>query len=161
MKIFIEAQGDTDEVMNFVSYIKKHYNDIRLITAAEKIEARPYELISGTLIKLGIKPNQIGCRLLITAAAKLIEDERLYDRAITKLLYPALGEIYNMAPHRIERNIRSAIERGWASGEPPFQRLVFGYDNKNAEKRRPNNSAFIRGVANYILYSAKKNKGGD
>ena len=69
--------------------------------------------ISRFLLWLGVPTGYDGYEPLVEALVLLAEDPR---QPITKVLYPAVAKRLGCGNNSVERNIRGAIEHGWAVG---------------------------------------------
>lgn len=94
--------------------------------------------IDGELTTLGMPQDLRGYYYLIAGIILSAEDISLAVSSVTKRLYPAIADICNTTPTRVERCIRHAIER-------TNSYKLFGDPNK-----KPTNSAFIACMANRI-----------
>lgn len=75
--------------------------------------------------------------------------------AMTKELYPAIGDIYSTTPQRVERAIRHAIELAWDNGDMDVLSTYFSYRiRKSTEK--PTNSEFIATISDIVRLEMKK-----
>lgn len=98
--------------------------------------------------KAGIPAHLKGYRYAIEAVIDVYERPNMID-AITKELYPAVAEVYDTTPFRVERAIRHAIEVAWNRGSVEFLDGIFGY-TIHYEKSKPTNSEFIAGIVEYL-----------
>ncbi len=113
-----------------------------------KTEEELENIISDRLIEIGIPVRLKGYRYLITAIAKVVEDETLLE-GITKILYPDVAKLHNSTPQRVEKAIRHAIEVAWSRDVAEEIKKEFNYFGK----RRPTNSEFIATVSRFIKVS--------
>ena len=72
------------------------------------VELRATELIQ----QIGIPANLKGYNYTRTAIMLAVEDFTLIDR-MTKGLYPAVAEVHNTTPTRVERAIRHSVDAAW------------------------------------------------
>ncbi len=105
------------------------------------------QMIAAILKELGISQRLKGYFCLKDAIALSVRDMRVIN-AITKTIYPLIGERYGIRKECVERNIRHAIRRGWEEAEPERELEYFGYTRNTGKK--PANSEFIAAVADYI-----------
>lgn len=130
------------------------------ITAAGQLlpqapQERDYELeVTEVLHQMGIPAHVKGYQYLRDAILYIMDDINLLG-AVTKELYPLVGEKYNTSASRVERAIRHAIELAWNRGNVDMMIQYFGY-TINTEKGKPTNSEFIAMVADKIRLSMKK-----
>ena len=94
--------------------------------------------IDGELTALGMPQDLLGYYYLIAGIILSAEDISLAVNSITKRLYPAIADICDTKPIRVERCIRHAIEH-------TNSYKLFGDPDK-----KPTNSAFIAFMANRI-----------
>lgn len=78
---------------------------------------------AGILDRLGV-PEHAGREYLMEAAYLAYCDARLTSR-LTKSLYPMVAERFLVTPLAVERAMRHAIERAWASGSIEEQYGIF------------------------------------
>lgn len=72
----------------------------------------PTEAAATFVRRMGIRPNLIGCRYLITAIEMTLRCPAL-SNSMMHGLYPAVASCYGVKPHAVERNIRKAIESAY------------------------------------------------
>jgi two-component system response regulator (stage 0 sporulation protein A) len=116
------------------------------ITNTEPKTVKPIEnldyKISAFLKELGIPARYSGYSYLREGIKLLIQDSNM--QKITKTLYPALAEMYNVSYAGVERSIRYAIETSWDKNRNhPFYQF---YDS------RPTNLAFISDVVDKFKF---------
>lgn len=93
------------------------------------------EQINRFLLWLGVSTVYNGYLPLVEALMLLAENP---SQSITKVLYPEVAKRIGSGPKAVERNIRSAIEHAWNSGNAErWQKLFPGLDE------RPSNSLFF------------------
>lgn len=68
------------------------------------------------LISLGITKTYIGFPQTAYAVHVATQNEDVLLR-VTKDLYPLVADHFNSTPSRVERNIRTVIDRFWKNGE--------------------------------------------
>ncbi len=61
---------------------------------------------------------------------------------ITKQIYPAIANIYNTTPSRVERAIRHAIEISWNRADYEMMNKIFGH-SIDYDRAKPTNSEFM------------------
>lgn len=121
-------------------HIEDQIRDI-LEEAADDMQTTPYDETISLLLELGIMPNRKGFDMIIEAIELVRNDRNRYMGSITKQLYPTLAKKFNTTPHRVERNIRSAIEAAFDNGAAMNFTELFG--GCRADKGKLENSAFI------------------
>lgn len=82
----------------------------------------------------------------IREAIQLVYNNPDLLSSITKALYPAIAEIFETKPTRVERAIRNSIEIAWGRGNHDAVSKLFGYTSHHM-KQKPTNSEFIAIVA--------------
>ena len=107
------------------------------------------EKLSKVFLSVGIPAHIKGYQFL-REAIKLTIDEPNIINSITKKLYPAVAEIYDTSPSKVERAIRHAIEVAWNRGKIEninnlFGMKVYGVNDK------PTNGEFIALVADKMI----------
>lgn len=106
----------------------------------------PAAEITNILHNLGIPAHIKGYQFLRDAVQMVINNQDLLG-AVTKELYPSIGEKYSSSGPRVERAIRHAITVGWERGNQKYIQEVFGYRN---DKIRPTNAEFIAVLADKL-----------
>lgn len=137
------------------SEVKRESDDqiLKRVTI-EPPQKRDYELeVTEVLHQMGIPAHVKGYQYLRDAILYIMDDINLLG-AVTKELYPLVGEKYNTSASRVERAIRHAIELAWNRGNVDMMIQYFGY-TINTEKGKPTNSEFIAMVADKIRLSMK------
>lgn len=74
--------------------------------------------------------------------------------AMTKELYPAVGEIYDTTAQRVERAIRHAIELAWDNGDMDILSEYFSYRIRKSTDK-PTNSEFIATISDLVRLEIK------
>jgi len=133
------TEGELEETTLSVRKIIEKYN-----------KEKELDLIIGRLfINLGISPNIKGFNYLRTAIIMLINEPRLIE-AVTKKLYPSVGNQYNTTASKVERAIRHAIEVAWNRGKTDVFNEMLGV-NAYTPNDRPTNSEFMALVADRLI----------
>jgi two-component system response regulator (stage 0 sporulation protein A) len=104
--------------------------------------------ITNIMHEIGVPAHIKGYMFLREAINMVMNDIELLS-AVTKELYPAVGEKFNTTSSRVERAVRHAIDVAWARGQVETINKVFGYTIRN-EKGSPTNSEFIAMVADKL-----------
>ena len=109
--------------------------------------------ISNYLHIIGISPHVSGYDFLKAAIEYCVEN---YGRRIcvTTEVYPEVARVCNSTPKRVERNIRTAIDRAWFRGDIEMQHKLFGY-TVNDNKGRPTNKECIAMLTDRIVMRQK------
>ena len=107
------------------------------------------EKLSKVFLSVGIPAHIKGYQFLREAIKLTIEEPNIIN-SITKRLYPAVAEIFDTTPSKVERAIRHAIEVAWNRGKIEninnlFGMKVYGINDK------PTNGEFIALVADKML----------
>ena len=112
--------------------------------------------ITNTLKELGISLKLKGHAFLVSAIEMVIEDKSIiYNRLITKELYPSVAKKYNTTPSRVERAIRHAIHTSFDRGNITLLQKLFGY-TIDYNKSIATNGEFIATLADYFKKTDSK-----
>lgn len=104
--------------------------------------------IAFLLREIGISANIKGYKYLKYSVCLMLENEKFIN-SITKELYPAVAEYFNVSPASVERSIRSAISMAWKRGNPEFLNSIFAC-SVNPEKGKPTNSEFLAVISDKL-----------
>lgn len=104
--------------------------------------------ITNIIHQIGVPSHIKGYLYLREGISMVVNDIDLLS-AVTKELYPSIGEKFNTTASRVERAIRHAIECAWSKGEVEAINIFFGYTIR-IDKGKPTNSQFIAMVADKI-----------
>jgi len=107
----------------------------------------PRTRISNTLVSLGIPTKLRGYTYLREAILLMSRDP---DQAITKVLYPAVGNICGSNKDQVERSIRSAIEKAWLNRDDRVWQLYFP-PGPDGIIPKPSNAVFISRLADHLI----------
>ena len=111
------------------------------------------EKLSKELKRLGFTPSTKGYHYL--SCAILIQiNHRLPIPAMH--LYWCVAIKFDTTPSRVERCMRSAIERAWLQGELDYIHSLF-YSSISPLKDKPTNMQFITTMAEHLRMHAKVN----
>ena len=103
VKIILDSKGQ----LKTIQTIKNVENESNTYFQTEDLlECK----ISRLLTNLGIPASLIGFQYL-KSAIKLVVEEPDSIMGVTKVIYPKIAKEYNSTPNRVERSIRTAIER--------------------------------------------------
>lgn len=109
--------------------------------------------ITNIIHEIGVPAHIKGYQYLRDAITMVVEDMDLLG-AVTKELYPAIAQVNNTTPSRVERAIRHAIEVAWNRGRVETINNLFGYTVQN-DKGKPTNSEFIAIIADKLRLERK------
>jgi len=109
--------------------------------------------VTNIIHEMGVPAHIKGYHYLRDAILMVIDEINLLG-AVTKELYPMIGQKYQTTPSRVERAIRHAIELAWDRGNVDMMTKFFGY-TINLERGKPTNSEFIAMVADKLRIEAK------
>ena len=117
--------------------------------SGRRLRAPIDEKLSKVFLSVGIPAHIKGFQFLREAIKLTIEEPNIIN-SITKRLYPAVAEIFDTTPSKVERAIRHAIEVAWNRGKIEninnlFGMKVYGINDK------PTNGEFIALVADKML----------
>jgi two-component system, response regulator, stage 0 sporulation protein A len=105
--------------------------------------------VSEMLHKLAVAPHLKGYRYLKQAIISVVNDKGMLD-SITHRIYPAIADMFDTTPPRVERAIRCTIENAWDRCRVETMEQVFGY-SLDMNKDKPSNSEFIAMIADKVL----------
>ena len=101
---------------------------------------------SSVLRELGISPRLLGYQYLVEAICYCVEDSKLIN-TITYDIYLKIAEEYKTTIPRVERNIRSAIEKA------DREEIIHFFGNLlKRKKKKPTNVEFISTIAEEIKF---------
>src|SRR5699024_2938284 len=107
-----------------------------------------YNKIIEVIINIDLKTHLSGFNYFKTTIYKTIKDESLLT-AVTKELYPAVADVYDVEPSNIESSMRHVIRVAWKDSKHARNEInKYGYKMKLNE--RPSNSRFISILSNYL-----------
>ena len=135
-----------DDVNKLNKTIKEYVkDDISLkIIQEEKIEDK----IIRILHELGIPSHIKGYQYMKEGIEMIYHTPSMMDK-ITKSLYPELAKKFHSTTTRVERDIRHAIELGWARANWDYMEELFGY-SIDSDKAKPTNREFITTIVDRI-----------
>ena len=116
--------------------------------AEREVDEKKY-CVTRVMLELGMPAHLRGYHYLRESICLSMSDMELVG-SVTKLLYPEIAKIYRTSNEKVERAIRSVIEVGWERGNKELYEEIFGYSAADG-KKRPTNSEFILGTADYII----------
>jgi two-component system response regulator (stage 0 sporulation protein A) len=118
------------------------------INTNQSVEVDLIDQITNIMHEIGIPAHIKGYTFVREAISMVVNDVELLS-AVTKELYPLLGEKFNTTGSRVERAIRHSIEVAWNRGQIETINKIFGYSSRNG-KGSPTNSEFIAMVADKL-----------
>lgn len=104
--------------------------------------------VSDILNKLCVTPNYNGY-MYLRDAIKMSVSEPINSRVFSTRIYPKIAEEYNVTPASVERNIRTAINKGWERATVTSKTEIFGLFAANLHWH-PTNSEYILIIADMI-----------
>jgi len=96
------------------------------------------------LHRFAMPTDMNGYRYLVSACMIGYKEPQTME-LITKFLYPQVAKLHNSTPERVERSMRTAIEKAFDRCEVETLIDFFGY-SVDEEKGRPTNREFITAV---------------
>ena len=114
--------------------------------AAASISGGQHCPVSELLLKLGIPAKLRGSKYLQRAITLMLDDP---EQAVTKELYPAVGQAFGVDGKRVERCIRNAIHTTWQHCDQAVWKQHFPAD-ASGYIQRPTNAEFISRLADRI-----------
>lgn len=106
----------------------------------------PRAYVSNLLVTLGIPTNRRGYTYLREAILLMAQDP---DQTVTKVLYPAVGNLCRGNKEQVERSIRTAIEKAWLNRDDRVWQLYFP-PGADGIIPKPSNAAFISRLADAL-----------
>lgn len=132
-----------------INRIRQLVGNGQFVQVAPPQRARSLDVETTNIIhQLGVPAHIKGYLYLREAILMVVEDIELLG-AVTKELYPLIGEKYNTTASRVERAIRHAIEVAWGRGNVEEINNLFGY-TIDLERGKPTNSEFIAMIADKL-----------
>ncbi len=122
----------------------------QLLDAPAAVRPEPRTAVINVLLELGISTKLLGYGYLCEAILAYMNRP---GQAVTKILYPEVGEICNASPTQVERSIRSAICKAWEHRDEAVWRSWF-QSPSGEPLARPSNAVFITGIANRLSMDA-------
>ena len=118
---------------------------LKLNTSLKNIDER----LSGIFIRAGIPPHIKGYQFLREAVKLSVAYPEMIN-SITKKLYPAVAEIFETTPSKVQRAIRHAIEVEWNRGKIENINAIFGI-KIYSKGEKPTNGELIALVADKMM----------
>lgn len=114
------------------------------LPAAKEIQKAARELLT----ELGMPAHLLGYHYSVTALRLMIEEPG-YLKAMTKELYPDVGQIHDTDPARVARTIRHGVECVWGRGQSDMLERYWG-NSINPYSEWPSNSEFLAKCAELL-----------
>lgn len=127
-----------------VEAISQRLEDLsRLIRPQLPVEPDPRTLVTNMLLALDIPTHRRGFGCLREAVLCKAKDPA---RAITKEVYPLVGQSLGATQEQVEHVIRTAVNAAWSHRDPAVWERYFPPDGDGV-CHRPSNGAFIAALA--------------
>ncbi len=138
-----------------IGFIKKLYKENVEITSLDEISDiyNLEHMVTDIIVEIGVPAHVKGYCYLRTAIMLTAQRPDLIY-AMTKELYPAVGDIYDTTSQRVERAIRHAIELAWDNGDMDILSNYFSYRIRKSTDK-PTNSEFIATISDKIRLERK------
>lgn len=138
-----------------IGFIKKLYKENVEITSLDEISDiyNLEHMVTDIIVEIGVPAHVKGYCYLRTAIMLTAQRPDLIY-AMTKELYPAVGDIYDTTSQRVERAIRHAIELAWDNGDMEILSNYFSYRIRKSTDK-PTNSEFIATISDKIRLERK------
>ncbi|MCI6858915.1 MAG: sporulation initiation factor Spo0A C-terminal domain-containing protein [Eubacterium sp.] len=142
-----------DDLWEFVNNMDEHEKVIIFTVGNDRDFKKVFRIdttgVQKLLLQIGIPANTLGFSYIVTAM-ELIAMNPEYLQNITKWLYVDIAKKCSSTPHRVERNIRTAISIGFTRGNLDLIEDIFGWSIR-ADKGIPTNSQFLANVYYYMI----------
>ena len=138
-----------------IGFIKKLYKENVEITSLDEISDiyNLEHMVTDIIVEIGVPAHVKGYCYLRTAIMLTAQRPDLIY-AMTKELYPAVGDIYDTTSQRVERAIRHAIELAGDNGDMDILSNYFSYRIRKSTDK-PTNSEFIATISDKIRLERK------
>lgn len=138
-----------------IKFMKKLFrDDVELNSHEETTDFYDLEhRVTDIIVEIGVPAHVKGYCYLRTAIMLTAQRPDLIY-AMTKELYPAVGDIYDTTSQRVERAIRHAIELAWDNGDMDILSHYFSYRIRKSTDK-PTNSEFIATISDKIRLERK------
>lgn len=100
-------------------------------------------------LNMGISSNMTGCNFLKDGIKKAVKEPR-YCTNLNKLLYPYIAEKNGVEVVKVERGIRTVLDKAYNSGKIMRINDILGVKIFE-KKQRPTNSQFIAAITDYLI----------
>ena len=121
---------------------------IKSIASAEKSPVKELVIteeneleVTELLHYLGV-PSQLKGYAYLREGILMLYKSAGVTSGITKQIYPAIANLYNTTPSRVERAIRHAIEISWNRADYEMMNKIFGH-SIDYDRAKPTNSEFM------------------
>ncbi len=123
--------------------IASRIRDLSQRLTAPQPKVDPVNYITELLLSLGFSTKHNGFGYLREAIILMSRDPA---QSVTKVLYPAVGHVFDCSKENVERSIRTALDCAWERGDSQHWNRYF----PNAV-HRPSNAVFISRMAEALL----------
>ena len=119
------------------SIVSAEKSPIKELNVTEENELEVTELLH----YLGV-PSQLKGYAYLREGILMLYKSAGVTNGITKQIYPAIANLYNTTPSRVERAIRHAIEISWNRADYEMMNKIFGH-SIDYDRAKPTNSEFM------------------
>lgn len=119
------------------SIVSAEKSPIKELIITEENELEVTELLH----YLGV-PSQLKGYAYLREGILMLYKSAGVTSGITKQIYPAIANLYNTTPSRVERAIRHAIEISWNRADYEMMNKIFGH-SIDYDRAKPTNSEFM------------------
>lgn len=111
--------------------------------------------VAAMMKEIGVPPHLDGYWYIMDAVKMGVNNRDIVKHgAITKQLYPAIGEIHGKTSSQVERAVRNAIHVAFERGNSDKLKEYFGNTIK-LNQMKPTNSEFIAALVNEIMLNVE------
>lgn len=128
------------EIQDIINDIWRKLGEKPMAKFQEQESENLEEKVTYLLRCFGVPTNIKGYNYLKEATIIAVQYKEM--PAITKVIYPKVAEMFDSTPHRVEKNMRRAIEVAWGRCPQDLMEIMFGY-TVSVNKSQPSNSQFI------------------
>lgn len=119
------------------SIVSAEKSPVKELNVTEENELEVTELLH----YLGV-PSQLKGYAYLREGILMLYKSAGVTSGITKQIYPAIANLYNTTPSRVERAIRHAIEISWNRADYEMMNKIFGH-SIDYDRAKPTNSEFM------------------
>ena len=119
------------------SIVSAEKSPVKELNVTEENELEVTELLH----YLGV-PSQLKGYAYLREGILMLYKSAGFTSGITKQIYPAIANLYNTTPSRVERAIRHAIEISWNRADYEMMNKIFGH-SIDYDRAKPTNSEFM------------------
>ena len=120
-----------------ISIVSAEKSPVKELNVTEENELEVTELLH----YLGV-PSQLKGYAYLREGILMLYKSAGVTSGITKQIYPAIANLYNTTPSRVERAIRHAIEISWNRADYEMMNKIFGH-SIDYDRAKPTNSEFM------------------